>query len=37
MISELTIDNMDEVIYAISDRILDKYTTSVRRLYSNGN
>jgi len=37
MITELNIDNMDEVIYAISDKILDKYTAAVRRMYSNGN
>lgn len=37
MISELNIDNMDEVIYSISDKILDKYAATVRRMYSNGN
>lgn len=37
MISELNIDNMDEVIYSISDKILDRYTAAVRRMYSNGN
>ena len=37
MITELNIDNIDEVIYAISDKILDKYAATVRRMYSNGN
>ena len=37
MISEVSLDNMDEVIYAISDKIIEKYTTAVRRLYSDGN
>lgn len=36
MINELNTDNMDEVIYAISDKILDKYTAAVRRMYSSG-
>lgn len=34
MIRELSTENIDEVIYLISDKILEKYTTSVRRLYS---
>lgn len=33
MISELSIENIDEVIYSISDKILEKYVTAVRRLY----
>ena len=36
-ISELSIENIDEVIYSISDKILEKYTAAVRRLYSDGN
>ena len=36
-ISELNIENMDEVIYSISDKMLEKYTAAVRRLYSDGN
>lgn len=36
-VSELNIDNIDEVIYAISDKILEKYSVAVRRLYSDGN
>ena len=37
MIEELTIDTIDEVIYAISDRIIEKYTSVVKGLSSNGN
>lgn len=37
MIDKLNVDNMDEVIYSISDRILEKYTAAVRRLSANGN
>lgn len=37
MITEINLDNLDEVIYLISDKILDKYTAAVRRMYSNGN
>ena len=36
-ISELNIENIDEVIYSISDKMLEKYTSAVRRLYSDGN
>lgn len=36
-ISKLNIENMDEVIYSISDKMLEKYTAAVRRLYSDGN
>ena len=36
-ITELNIENMDEVIYCISDKMLEKYTAAVRRLYSDGN
>lgn len=37
MIKSLSLDNVDEVICSITDRILDKYTSAVRGLYSNGN
>jgi hypothetical protein len=37
MIDKLNVDNIDEVIYSISDRILEKYTAAVRRLNTNGN
>lgn len=36
-ISELNIENIDEVIYSISNKMLEKYTAAVRRLYSDGN
>ena len=36
-VNELNIDNLDEVIYAISDKILEKYSAAVRRVYSDGN
>ena len=36
-ISELNIENIDEFIYSISDKMLEKYTAAVRRLYSDGN
>lgn len=34
MINELSMENIDEVIYKISDRILEKYVTAVRGLSS---
>jgi len=37
MIKIVSLDNVDEVICSITDRILDKYTSAVRGLYSNGN
>lgn len=37
MIEELTIDTIDEMIYAISDRIIEKYTSAVKGLSANGN
>ena len=37
MIHELSIENIDEVICTISDRILEKYTAAVRGLYIDGN
>jgi hypothetical protein len=36
MVSEVGIDTIDEVIYAISDRIMEKYTAAVKGLSSNG-
>lgn len=33
MIGELNLENIDEVIYSISDKILEKYASAVRRLY----
>ncbi|MDO5292897.1 MAG: hypothetical protein Q4F05_09120 [bacterium] len=37
MVDELAFDNIDEVIYTISDKILEKYANAVRRLYQSGN
>lgn len=37
MIKSVSLDNVDEVICSITDRILEKYTSAVRGLYSNGN
>ncbi|MDY2630018.1 MAG: hypothetical protein SOV85_01505 [Clostridium sp.] len=37
MITDLNLDNMDEVIHTISDKIIDKYAVAVRRMYSSGN
>ncbi|PFH90624.1 hypothetical protein [Bacillus sp. AFS088145] len=37
MINELRIDNIDEVIYKISDRIIEKYAAALKELSSNGN
>lgn len=37
MIKSVSLDNIDEVICSITDRILEKYTSAVRGLYSNGN
>ena len=37
MVQELSYDNIDEVIYKISDKILERYSSAVRRLYSDGN
>ena len=34
-ISELNIENIDEVIYSISDKMLEKYTAAVRRALKN--
>jgi hypothetical protein len=37
MVEELSIDTIDEVIYAISDKIIEKYTSVVKGLISSGN
>ena len=37
MIKSISLENIDEVISSITDRILEKYTSAVRGLYSNGN
>jgi hypothetical protein len=36
MVTELSIDTVDEVIYLISDRIIEKYTAAVKGLSANG-
>lgn len=36
MVEELTEDNVDEVIYKISDRIIEKFTSAVKGLAANG-
>ncbi|WP_253275511.1 hypothetical protein [Rossellomorea aquimaris] len=37
MVEELSIDTIDEVIYIISDRMIEKYTSVVKGLISSGN
>lgn len=37
MIKNVSLENIDEVISSITDRILEKYTSAVRGLYANGN
>lgn len=37
MIDEVSTENIDEVIYAISDKILEKYSVAVGRLQGDGN
>lgn len=37
MVEELNFDNIDEVIYQISDRILEKFTSTIKGLSENGN
>ena len=37
MIRELSVDNMDEVICLISDKILEKHTAAIKGLYQNEN
>lgn len=34
MVNEVSLENIDSVIYLISDKILEKFTTAVRGLYS---
>ncbi|MEH6938766.1 hypothetical protein V7056_13030 [Bacillus sp. JJ664] len=34
LVEELSVENIDEVIYLISDKIIEKYTSAIRRLYS---
>jgi hypothetical protein len=36
MVEELSVDNIDEVIYQISDRIIEKFTSAVKGLAANG-
>lgn len=36
MVEELNVDNIDEVIYQISDRIIEKFTSAVKGLAANG-
>ncbi|WP_405100006.1 hypothetical protein [Oceanobacillus sp. FSL H7-0719] len=37
MVTELNNDNIDEVIYMISDRIIEKYTVALGEMVTNGN
>lgn len=37
MVKEINMDNIDEVIYLISDKIIEKYTAAVRGMYQDGN
>lgn len=37
MINEVSLENIDEVIYKISDKIIEKYATAIRRLNVDGN
>ncbi|NLY45365.1 MAG: hypothetical protein GX053_05185, partial [Tissierella sp.] len=37
MVSEVSLENIDEVIYTISDRILERFSIVVREMGSNGN
>lgn len=37
MIQELSMENIDEIIYLISDRVLEKYAAAVKGLYKDGN
>ncbi|WP_088233124.1 hypothetical protein [Bacillus cereus] len=36
MVEEIGVDNIDEVIYQISDRIIEKFTSAVKGLAANG-
>jgi hypothetical protein len=35
-VEELNVDNLDEVVYQISDRIFEKFTSAVKGLDANG-
>lgn len=37
MIKSVSVENMDEVICAITDKIIEKYTSAVRGMYTDGN
>lgn len=37
LVREVSIDNMDEVIYLISDKILEKHAAAIKGLYKDGN
>ena len=37
MIEEVSIDNIDEVISLISDKIIEKYAGAIKELINNGN
>jgi hypothetical protein len=37
LVTEVRIDSIDEVIYAISDRIIERYTAAIRGLSTSGN
>ena len=37
MVDEVSVDNIDEVISLISDRIIEKYAGAVKELVNNGN
>jgi hypothetical protein len=37
LVTEVRIDTIDEVIYAISDRIIERYTAAIRGLSTSGN
>ncbi|MEP9827842.1 hypothetical protein ABDJ83_14280, partial [Staphylococcus aureus] len=37
MVTELTLDTIDEVIHKISDRMIDKYVSAMKGLANHGN
>lgn len=37
MIETITLDNVDEVIYKITDKIIEKHVSAIKGLYTNGN
>ena len=37
MVDDVSLETIDEVVYKISDRIIEKYTTAVKGLISHGN